>query len=96
MELTRYMILGFVRYLSLFIFFEFGLLFLRNERSEWSPSENFWVCSNFGFVRSLVLLVFFGFGLFFFCCYLLFFIIFVTAVGYFVMCYFDVYLLGLS
>ena len=66
MELTRYMILGFVRYLSLFIFFEFGLLFLRNERSEWSPSENFWVCSNFGFVRSLVLLVFFGFGLFFF------------------------------
>ena len=41
----------FVRILGLFVFFRFGLLFLRSEPSQQSLLGNFWVCSNSGFVR---------------------------------------------
>ena len=44
---------GLVRRLDLFVFFGISLLFLWNERSEWSPLENFSVCLDSGYVRSL-------------------------------------------
>ena len=46
-KLTRFAIFGFVRILGLIVFFGFGLLLLRSERSERSPLGNFWACSYF-------------------------------------------------
>ena len=50
------------RRLGLFVFFGFGLLFLRSERSEWRPlSSEFWVCGVY--LRIFGLLASFGFCL---------------------------------